>query len=68
MVCCQIIDLFCRNTQMIQPLCCDLLTITLFHWLLDIIAWNIGKQAVYPYTDLIFFLCFKLTLAVDSPA
>ena len=61
-------DLLHRNTQVIQPLFGDLLTGTLLHRLLDIIARHIGEQAVYPYADLILILLLELSLAVDGPA
>ena len=57
-----------RNAQMIQPFFCDFLTGAFFHGLLDIIARNVGEQAVYPYADLLLILFFELTLTVDGPA
>ena len=53
---------------MIQPLFGDLLTGTILHGFLDIIAGYIGEQAVYPYTYLILVLLLKLSLTVDGPA
>ena len=53
---------------MIQPLFGDLLTGTILHGFLNIIAGYIGEQAVYPYTYLILVLFLKLSLTVDSPA
>ena len=53
---------------MIQPLFGDLLTGTILHGFLNIIAGYISEQAVYPYTYLILVLFLKLSLTVDSPA
>ena len=53
---------------MIQPLGGDLLTGTLLHGFLHIVARDIGEQAVYPYTHLILLLILELSLAVDGPA
>ena len=53
---------------MIQPLFGDLLTGTILHGFLNIIARYIGEQAVYPYTYLILVLLLKLSLTVDGPA
>ena len=53
---------------MIQPLGGDLLTGTLLHGFLHIVARDIGEQAVYPDANLILFLVFKLSLTVDRPA
>ena len=53
---------------MIQPLFCDLFTGTVFHRFLDIIAWHIGKQTIYPYADFVFILILELSLTVDGPA
>ena len=53
---------------MIQPLGGDLLTGTLLHGFLHIVARDIGEQAVYPYTHLVLLLILELSLAVDGPA
>ena len=53
---------------MIEPLLRDLLTGTILHRLLDIIARNICEQAIYPYTHLILVLGLELSLSVDGPA
>ena len=56
---------------MIQPLFSDLLTGTILHGLLNIIAGYVGEQAVYPYTYLILVLFLEpvsythLLLGVD---
>ena len=53
---------------MIQPLGGNLLTGTLLHGFLHIVARDIGEQAVYPHADLLFFLILELSLTVDGPA
>ena len=53
---------------MIQPLFSDLLTGTILHGLLNIIAGYVGEQAVYPYTYLILVLFLELSLTIDGPA
>ena len=65
---CQIFDLILRHTQMIQPFFRDFLTSTLLHRLLDKVTLGIGKQAVYPYADLVFVLLLELPLTIDRPA
>ena len=53
---------------MIQPLCGDLFTGTVFHRFLDIVARYICEQTINPYADLIFVLILELSLTVDGPA
>ena len=65
---CQLRNFVYRNAEMIQPFFCNFLTGAFFHGLLDIIAGNVGEQAVYPYTNLLLILFFELTLTVDGPA
>ena len=64
----QLLDLLFGYAQVIEPLFSDLLTGTLFHRFLDIIAGNIGEEAVYPYADLLRILLFELSLTIDGPA
>ncbi len=65
---CQLRNFLYRNAEVIQPLFSDLLTGTILHGLLNIIAGYVGEQAVYPYTNLLLILFFELTLTVDGPA
>ena len=68
MMFCQFRDFIYRDAQMIEPFFRNFLTCTLFHRFLHIIARYVCKEAVNPYTDLIFLLPFELSLPVDRPA
>ena len=68
MVCCQVIDLLCRDAQMIQPFHADFLARTFPHRLLDKVSRLVAEEAVNPAYKLILWLRAELRLSVESPA